>query len=166
MSAAIDELATAPDFADHDAYTAAALRVRERWPAHGTFARRGGLSIPTWLYGHEPANLFAAQIAKYFSNAIREDTILRLCRGGIVFAAGRAGTVQEVFQAATKTYYGSDGASGPYVFLGVAHWTELGVPALLGTLLAKTPAGDLRHLVHLTDDVAAAVTLLTGAHRV
>jgi predicted Rossmann-fold nucleotide-binding protein len=163
VAAAIDELATAPDFADHDAYTAAALRVRERWPAHGPFARRGGLSIPTWLYGHEPANLFAAQIAKYFSNAIREDTILRLCRGGIVFAAGRAGTVQEVFQAATKTYYGSDGASGPYVFLGVAHWTELGVPALLDTLLAKTPTGDLRHLVHLTDDVATAVTLLTGA---
>ena len=46
---------------------------------------------------------FAGQIAKYFSNAIREDTILRACRGGIVFAAGRAGTVQEAFQAATRS---------------------------------------------------------------
>jgi predicted Rossmann-fold nucleotide-binding protein len=163
LAAAVDELALAPDFTDHDAYTAAALRVRERWPAHGTFARRGGLSVPTWLYGHEPANLFAAQIAKYFSNAIREDTILRLCRGGIVFAAGRAGTVQEVFQAATKTYYGSDGASGPYVFLGVDYWTELAAPALLTSLLAATPVGDQRHLVHLTDDVATAVTLLCPA---
>ncbi len=44
--------------------------------------------------------------------------ILRLARGGIVFAPGRAGTVQEVFQAATKTFYGTDGASGAYVFLG------------------------------------------------
>jgi hypothetical protein len=79
-----------------------------------------------------------------------------------VFAAGRAGTVQEVFQAATKTYYGSDGASGPYVFLGSAYWTELAAPALLGTLLARTPAGDQRSLIHLTDDVATAVALLTA----
>ena len=84
---------------------------------------RGGLAIPTWLYGHEPANLFAAGIAKYFSNAIREDTILRLARGGVVFAPGRAGTVQEIFQAATKVFYLSDGPSGPLVFLDSAFWT-------------------------------------------
>ena len=78
----------------------------------------GGLAIPTWLYGHEPANLFAGGIAKYFSNAIREDTLLRLARGGVVFAPGWAGTVQEVFQAATKAFYLADGQSGPLVFLG------------------------------------------------
>lgn len=161
LHAAIDELAVAPDFHDHDPFTAAALRVRRRYPASGTFARRGGLSIPTWLYGHEPANLFAAKIAKYFSNAIREDTILRLCRGGIVFAAGRAGTVQEVFQAATKTFYGSDGASGPYVFLGTAYWQTLPAPALLRTLLTDTPLGDQTHLIHVTDDVTTAIGLLT-----
>ncbi len=162
VTAAVDELAGAPDFHDHDRYTAAALAVRERYPATGDVARRGGLSIPTWLYGHEPANLFAARIAKYFSNAIREDTILRLARGGIVFAAGRAGTVQEVFQAATKTYYGSDGASGPYVFLGSAFWAALPAPQLLATLLASGPAGDQRGLIHVTDDVTAAVAVLTG----
>ncbi|MBE1485932.1 LOG family protein [Plantactinospora soyae] len=177
LSAAIDLLATAPDFSDHDPYTAAALGVRARFePAvphartgegavdadpHG-WARRGGLAIPTWLYGHEPANLFAGRIAKYFSNAIREDTILRLARGGIVFAAGRAGTVQEVFQAATKTFYGTDGASGPYVFLDSVFWTQtLPIEALLHPLLALSPAGDLAHLVHITDDVHEAVRLLT-----
>jgi len=128
-------------------------------PAAG-WARHGGLSIPTWLYGHEPANLFAAQIAKYFSNAIREDTILRLSRGGIVFAAGRAGTVQEVFQAATKTFYASDGASGPYVFLDATFWAN-GVPDLLRALLAATPSGDQSGLVHVMDDVDQAVLLLT-----
>jgi predicted Rossmann-fold nucleotide-binding protein len=170
LSAAIDELATAPDFTDHDAYTAAALAVRGRfaegWPAGNGpdqavgWERRGGLSIPTWLYGHEPANLFAARIAKYFSNAIREDTIVRLARGGIVFAAGRAGTVQEVFQAATKTFYATDGASGPYVFLDAAYWGD-GVPGLLRSLLSGTPSGDLSGLVHVTDDVDEAVRLLT-----
>ena len=93
LAAAIDVLAAAPDFHDHDPYTAAALAVRRAFHAAAEtatdadvvgWARHGGLAVPTWLYGHEPANLFAARIAKYFSNAIREDTILRLARGGIV----------------------------------------------------------------------------------
>jgi predicted Rossmann-fold nucleotide-binding protein len=162
LSAAIDVLAAAPDFRDHDPYTAAALEVRAAaelgpvgWP------RRGGLAIPTWLYGHEPANLFAGQIAKYFSNAIREDTILRLARGGVVFAAGLAGTVQEIFQAATKTFYGTDGPSGPLVFLDSAYWrATLPVETLLGPLLAASPVGDLSELVSVTDDVREAVALL------
>ncbi|WP_406039185.1 hypothetical protein OG799_27880 [Micromonospora sp. NBC_00898] len=175
LTAAIDLLATAPDFTDHDRYTAAALAVRRRYApgptlpaqrpaaAAGTeWARSGGLAIPTWLYGHEPANLFAGRIAKYFSNAIREDTILRLARGGIVFAPGRAGTVQEVFQAATKTYYGTDGASGAYVFLDRAYWTtQLPVETLLRPLLAGSHGGDLAATVHLTDDVHEAVRVLT-----
>ncbi|GIJ27934.1 hypothetical protein Vqi01_30960 [Micromonospora qiuiae] len=190
LSDAIDLLATAPDFTDHDRYTAAALKVREVFgqsitpPGGGSepvtafttyradsaaltsgdldWASCGGLAIPTWLYGHEPANLFAGRIAKYFSNAIREDTILRLARGGIVFAPGRAGTVQEVFQAATKTYYGTDGVSGAYVFLDRRYWTEeLPVESLLRPLLATSPFGDLSDTVHLTDDAHEAVHLLT-----
>nr|MDT0661843.1 hypothetical protein [Micromonospora sp. DSM 115978] len=175
LDAAIDLLATAPHYTDHDPYTAAALRVRAtlgpdagRPPApRGAgpvdWARRGGLAIPTWLYGHEPANLFAGRIAKYFCNAVREDTILRLARGGIVFAAGRAGTVQEVFQAATKTFYGTDGASGAYVFLNREFWTRtLPVETLLRPLLALSPYGDLSASLHVTDDVHEAVRILTG----
>ncbi|MGC4808003.1 LOG family protein [Micromonospora sp. DT233] len=173
LTEAIDLLATAPDFTDHERYTATALEVRRRFGAPPVvpaqrgddlaWARAGGLAIPTWLYGHEPANLFAGRIAKYFSNAIREDTILRLARGGIVFAPGRAGTVQEVFQAATKTYYGTDGASGAYVFLDRAYWTtELPVEALLRPLLAASPFGDLSASIHLTDDVREAVRVLTA----
>ncbi len=157
---AIATLATAPDFTDHDRYTRVALQVRHRYPADGA---AGGLAVPTWLYGHEPANLFAAGIAKYFSNAIREDTILGLSRGGVVFAPGRAGTVQEVFQAATKLFYRVDGAVGPLVFLDRSFWTDtLPVRTLLGPLFADTPAGDLNAVVHLVDDVATAVDILTG----
>jgi predicted Rossmann-fold nucleotide-binding protein len=166
VTEAIDVLAEAPDFHDHDRYTRVALDVRAQYPPGGgaDWARRGGLAIPTWLYGHEPANLFAARIAKYFSNAIREDTILRLARGGIVFAAGRAGTVQEVFQAATKSFYATDGASGPFVFLGARFWTEeIPAPVLLRTLLSATPGGDLSGLVHLTDSVDEAVEILTNS---
>jgi len=164
LAAAIAALAEYPDFTDHDPYTALALAVREQFAVPGetvAWARRGGLSVPTWLYGHEPANLFAARIAKYFSNAIREDTILRLVRGGIVFAPGRAGTVQEVFQAATKTFYATDGASGPFVFLGKRYWTDtLPVETLLRPLLSASPGGDQSHLLLVTDEPDEAVRML------
>jgi predicted Rossmann-fold nucleotide-binding protein len=159
LSAAIDVLAGAPDFADHEPFTAAALAVREAYPATSDLAH-GGLALPTWLYGHEPANLFAGRIGKYFSNAVREDSILRLCRGGIVFAPGRAGTVQEVFQAATKTFYATDGPSGQFVFLDTAHWSALPVAALLRPLLAASPHGDLSGLVTVTDSVEEALAAL------
>ncbi|MFI5893385.1 LOG family protein [Actinoplanes sp. NPDC051513] len=168
LAAAIDQLSAAPHFADHDPYTAAALAVRAAYPAPLTAVsdvvgklRHGGLALPTWLYGHEPANLFAGQIGKYFSNAVREDSILRLSRGGIVFAPGWAGTVQEIFQAATKTFYQTDGPSGAFVFLGVDHWRELPVEALLRPLLAKSPHGDQSHLVVVTDSLDVAMAALS-----
>jgi predicted Rossmann-fold nucleotide-binding protein len=169
LDAAIDMLARAPDFLDHEPYTAAALAVRDAFPAppstdHDVVARltAGGLALPTWLYGHEPANLFAGQIGKYFSNAVREDSILRLSRGGIVFAPGRAGTVQEVFQAATKTFYRTDGPSGAFVFLGADHWAALPVEALLRPLLADSPHGDQSDLIVVTDSLDEAMAALTA----
>ncbi|MEU8230350.1 hypothetical protein AB0C12_12185 [Actinoplanes sp. NPDC048967] len=166
LDAAIDLLAPAPKFMDHDPYTAAALAVRTAYPAPAAAdvvgrLTHGGLALPTWLYGHEPANLFAGQIGKYFSNAVREDTILRLARGGIVFAPGWAGTVQEVFQAATKTFYRTDGPSGAFVFLGVEHWSALPVEALLRPLLARSPHGDQSDLIVVTDSVDEAMAALT-----
>jgi predicted Rossmann-fold nucleotide-binding protein len=166
LAAAIDLLAPAPKFMDHDPYTAAALAVRAAYPAPAAAdvvgrLTHGGLALPTWLYGHEPANLFAGQIGKYFSNAVREDTILRLARGGIVFAPGWAGTVQEVFQAATKTFYRTDGPSGAFVFLGVEHWSALPVEALLRPLLARSPHGDQSDLIVVTDSVDEAMAALT-----
>jgi predicted Rossmann-fold nucleotide-binding protein len=167
LSEAIDRLAPTPNFLDHDPYTAAALAVRAAYPARpavgdvvGRLAQ-GGLALPTWLYGHEPANLFAGQLGKYFSNAVREDSILRLARGGIVFAPGWAGTVQEVFQAATKTFYRTDGPSGAFVFLGVEHWSALPVEALLRPLLARSPHGDQSDLILVTDDLDEAVRALS-----
>ena len=167
LAAAIDMLARSPDFHDHDPYTAAALAVRKTFPApdaEDVVGRltHGGLALPTWLYGHEPANLFAGQLGKYFSNAVREDSILRLSRGGIVFAPGWAGTVQEVFQAATKTFYRTDGPSGAFVFLGVEHWAALPVEALLRPLLARSPHGDQSGLLVVTDSLDEAVAALTA----
>ena len=164
LAAAIGELAAAPDFRDADPYTAAALAVRRRFPAQtdGPYGlRAGGLAVPTWLYGHEPANLFAVGVAKYFSNAIREDMILGLARGGVVFAPGWAGTVQEIFQAATKVFYRTAEFAAPLVLLDATYWTRtVPVADQLRGLLARSPHGDLSSLVHVTDDTSAAVALL------
>nr|WP_307840960.1 Rossmann fold nucleotide-binding protein [Streptomyces sp. GESEQ-4] len=97
----------------------AAFEVRERWPDGGP-----SVGIPTWFYGHEPPNAFAAHIAKYFANATREDGLLARSTAGVVFLPGAAGTVQEIFDNATPNYYESRGEPTPMVLVNRAHWTE------------------------------------------
>ena len=150
-------LAEAPAYhADLDRWVTTARQVRDRWPV----ADAGrSLSIPTWFYGHEPSNLFATGIAKYFANALREDTLLHRCRGGIVYLAGQAGTVQEVFQAVTENFYAADaGQIAPMVLVGTKYWTEeLPVWPLLHRLGRDRPMGKA---IACVDDVAEALALL------
>ncbi|MFF1408064.1 LOG family protein [Streptomyces sp. NPDC058294] len=97
----------------------AAFEVRDRWPGGGT-----SVGIPTWFYGHEPPNAFAAHLAKYFANATREDGLLARSTAGVVFLPGAAGTVQEIFDNATPNYYESRGEPAPMVLVDRAHWTR------------------------------------------
>ena len=158
---AVDEalalLSAVPGYSPNlDAWVGSAYAVRERWPVSEA---GGSLSIPTWFYGHEPTNLFATGIAKYFANALREDTLLHRCRGGIVYLPGQAGTVQEIFQAVTENYYAAEPASiAPMVLVGVDYWTER-LPAwpLLQRLAADRP---MAAAVHCVDDIAEAADLL------
>ena len=146
LDEALDRLGAAPGYQpDLDAWVTSAYAVRERWPA----AEAGtSLSIPTWFYGHEPTNLFATGIAKYFANALREDTLLHRCRGGIVYLPGKAGTVQEIFQAVTENYYAADATViAPMVLVGTDYWTEQ-LPAwpLLQRLAADRPMAGVHPL--------------------
>ncbi len=121
--------------------------------------RPRSLGVPTWFYGHEPPNVFAEGIAKYFSNAIREDGLLALCNAGVVVLPGAAGTVQEVFQLCTRLYYAAPGASlPPLVLVGREQWTEV-VPVwpLVRALGAGRPMGGA---VHLVDDAREAVGIV------
>ncbi|WKN30193.1 hypothetical protein PZB74_14600 [Porifericola rhodea] len=80
------------------------------------------VGIPTWLYGHEPASPFATKIAKYFANSVREDGLLTIAKGGVIFAPGSAGTIQEIFQDATQNHYRSFGYASPMIFLNKSYW--------------------------------------------
>ncbi|GAA1695499.1 LOG family protein [Kribbella yunnanensis] len=150
---ALTALAAVPSFRPSIAeWASVGLAVRREFPGNG------GVSIPTWFYGHEPPNVFASSIAKYFSNAQREDVLLSQARGGIIYLPGAAGTVQEVFQAVTPNYYGDHATQIPLILVDVEHWTEnLPVWPLLQSLAADRPMGSSIRLVDSIDEAAALV---------
>ncbi|HKU35741.1 MAG TPA: Rossmann fold nucleotide-binding protein [Paenarthrobacter sp.] len=157
--AALETLAGVPGFRPSvTAWARQAAVVVEHHP-EGTAT----LGIPTWFYGHEPPNLFATHIAKYFANAIREAILLELCNGGIVFLPGSAGTVQEIFQDACENFYGAPETITPMVLVGHEHW-ERTFPAwpMLQSLAAGKP---MEERIFLVDTVEEAVDVVVGSSR-
>jgi predicted Rossmann-fold nucleotide-binding protein len=152
---AIARLARAPSYEPdmRDAYVAAANGVRERYLPGGE-----SLAIPTWFYPGEPVGQFASHIAKYFANSIREDGLLTIAVSGIVFAPGRAGTTQELFQDAAQNAYGIRGRS-PMVLLGRDAYG--GAPSLFAVLSDQARRfGGFEHLVALADNPEEALAFI------
>ena len=112
---------------------------------------KDSLAIPTWFWGDEPNNLFGLHVAKYFSNAIREETLLSTAICGVVFAPGNAGTTQEVFQTAAQNYYGAFGCSRrPMVFLGKRRYAE--ETKIYGLLKELAKGREYEKFVTISDD--------------
>ena len=152
---ALGTLAAVPSFRPSiDAWVRTAIAVRER---HADLAE--SLGIPTWHYGHEPPNIFATAIAKYFGNPDREAILLEVCDAGIVFLEGAGGTVQEIFQDACENYYADESSVAPMVLVGTAYWTET-LPAwpLLRSLARGRVMEDHVHLVDTVEEAAAVVS--------
>jgi predicted Rossmann-fold nucleotide-binding protein len=151
---ALQTLARAPAYGrDTERYVDAASEVRDRF-------RPGdpSIAIPTWFYPGEPVGQFARHIAKYFANSIREDGLLTIAVSGVVFAPGRAGTVQELFQDAAQNAYGIHGQS-PMVLFGSDHYgAEPSLYAVLRALARRF--GDFDRLVALTDDPGEVVDFI------
>ncbi len=146
VDAVMEILAEAPSYEDVR-WLDTAMRVRTLYPV-GKYV---SLGVPTWLYGHEPATPFATHIAKYFENALREDGILTIAKGGIIYSPGSAGTMQEIFQDAVQNHYLSFGYASPMVFLGTEYWKEeMPVYPLLQHLATKGKYRNL--LLSLSDD--------------
>jgi predicted Rossmann-fold nucleotide-binding protein len=152
LTDAITILCRAPHFS-LDGYFDAAQAVLARYP-NG----RESLAIPTWFYGHEPSNLFATAIAKYFSNSIREDTLLAVSLHGVVFAPGSAGTTQEIFMEATQNHYCTFNHYSPMVFLGRQRYA---VETMIYPLVQQLATGQPYHaLVHLADEADEVLAFL------
>ncbi len=159
LAEALAMLAPVPRFDSPGPWLDSSWRVRETFAAAGP--QGAGLGIPTWLYGHEPPNVFASHIAKYFANSVREDGLLAIATHGVVFTPGSAGTVQEIFQDVTQNHYQVTGPPSPMVFLNRRFWTEeLPVADLLRAVGGER---DWLDLVYFTDDVDEAAEIL-GAY--
>ena len=153
-----DALATmmpAPSFKDAG-WLRTAFSVIDKYPQQEYVS----LGIPTWLYGHEPSTPFATHVAKFFENSIREDNILTLAFGGIVFTPGSAGTLQEIFQDAVQNHYLTFGMASPMVFMNRQYWTEeVPVYPFLQTMMERGRYKNL--LLSITDDQEEIVRTLT-----
>ncbi|MFT4147336.1 MAG: LOG family protein [Micrococcaceae bacterium] len=147
----LKQLATVPNFKEGiDPWARVAYEVAEAAKKPGE-----SLGIPTWFYGHEPPNMFATQIAKYFDNSIREATLLDDCKAGIIYLQGAAGTVQEIFQAACENYYASGSQVAPMILVGKKYWSEQYPAWQLLSALAK--GHDMEEKIALVDSMDEAL---------
>ena len=151
---ALEILSVAPTFRD-EGWLRTAFEVRKKYPQN----KYRSLGIPTWFYGHEPATPFATHIAKYFFNSLREDVLLAIAKGGIIYSPGSAGTIQEIFQDAAQNHYETFGAPSPMVFLDKEFFTkDVPVYPLLEDLLTRGKYKNL--LISVTDDAQEAIDTL------
>lgn len=126
-----------------------ALEIRSRYPSEIE-----SLGIPTWFYGHEPSNLFASHIGKYFANSIREDGLLTISYGGIIYAPGSAGTIQEIFQDACQNHYETTTHVSPMIFLDCNYWEhEKPIRPLLSALSQDRRYGELIGFCNTVNEV-------------
>lgn len=119
LSDAVEMLQVAVSYKD-ELWLDSAFRVMQKYPS----GKHYSLGVPTWLYGHEPATPFATHIAKFFDNSIREESILTIAKGGVIYSPGSAGTMQEIFQDAVQNHYLSMGYASPMIFLDSKFWKE------------------------------------------
>lgn len=157
---ALARLAAVPSFRpDIAPWAGLALQIHDEVVEAGRSRSVASVGIPTWFYGHEPPNVFCDAIGKYFSNAIREDGLLARCTAGLVVLEGAAGTVQEIFQVATRLYYAPEEAViPPLVLVGDRHWRRH-VPVWDG-LQALARGRGMESAVHLVDDISEVPALL------
>ena len=154
LDEALRVLAEVPTFRPSvDAWARAAFAARDLHPDPAD-----SLGIPTWHYGHEPPNVFATAIAKYFGNPAREAILLEVCDAGIVFLEGAGGTVQEIFQDACENYYADESSVAPMVLVGREYWTEV-LPAW-SLLLSLARGRTMEEHVHLVDTVEEAAAVV------
>lgn len=153
LERAIAHLSKAPSYRDAD-FNVLSKEVLDQFPGG-----ENSLAIPTWFYGHEPSNLFASHIAKYFSNSLREDNLLAISLYGVIFAPGSAGTTQEIFQDAAQNHYGTFDYLSPMVFLGKNRYEQ---QTKLFPLLKELAAGkDYREMLFLSDSPIEIIQFLS-----
>jgi len=130
----------------------------------GALKRPGeSLAMSTWYYGQEPSTPFATSIGKYFQNSLREDGLNTIAAHGVIFAPGKAGTLQEIFQDGVRNYYRAQTVPfSPMVFFDKTYWTrKLPAVRLLENLFVRNKrGGDYKENVLVTSDEEETIDFL------
>ena len=157
LDAAIDQLATAPDFHDHERYTAAALRGpsglpgRSRHRTPGAARRAGRTHLAVRPRAGEPVRRWHRQVLLQRASG-RTPCCGWPGAGWSSRPAGRA-PYRRCSRPPPRRSTAPTATSGPLVFLGRDFWTDtVPVRSLLEPLLAASPHGDLSGLIRLTDE--------------
>ena len=157
---ALQIMSICPTFRDAGWLTSA-FEVMKKYPRDEQYH---SLGIPTWFYGHEPATPLATEIAKFFDNSVRENYIISVPKGGIIYTPGSAGTFQEIFQDAAQNHYETLGYSSPMVFLGQQYYTE--ETPIYPLLVDLQERGKYRNLIlKITDSTDDVIRFLMDFHR-
>ena len=84
---------------------------------------------------------------------------MTFAKGGIIYAPGSAGTMQEIFQEAVQNHYLSFGYASPMIFMNTRYWTqEMPVYPLMQHLMDKGKYKNL--LLTLSDNADEIVKVL------
>ena len=144
-----------------------AFEVLEKFPPlQESNYHKNNIGIPTWLYGHEPPTPFASQIAKYFANSIREEGLLAIAKGGVIYSPGSAGTIQEIFQDAAQNHYKSFDLASPMVFLNSKYWTiEKPVYPILLELAENQEYSKLISISDTPEEIAHQIKTFSEQHQ-
>ena len=87
---------------------------------------------------------------------MREDGLLTIAKGGVIYTPGSAGTMQEIFQDAVQNHYLTVEYASPMAFLDIDYWTnELPVYPMLEELQNRGRYRNL--LLSISDDVTDIV---------
>jgi len=121
LKAGIKILKECPSYTPQEDWLNTSFRVIRDFPQ---VKKYHSLGIPTWLYGHEPPTPFATKIAKYFANSVKEEGLLAIAKGGVIYTPGSAGTIQEIFQDACQNHYVSYEHPSPMVFFNKKYWMK------------------------------------------
>jgi predicted Rossmann-fold nucleotide-binding protein len=127
--------------------------VLQRYPSGNE-----SLGIPTWFYGHEGANAFSTHVAKYFSNALREEKICAVGVSGVIFLPGGLGTAQEAFMDAAENGYASYNWYSPMIFYSDQQDSEE-MKNLILKMMAGKKYGDLS-MVTTAKSAAEAIAFI------
>jgi predicted Rossmann-fold nucleotide-binding protein len=168
IDAVVALLSKAPVY-DHKDWLEIGFRAKLLLGEPDDFALSKNVGIPTWFYGHEPPNVFATHVAKYFENSAREEGLLAVAWAGVIFARGNGGTVQEIFQDANQNYYKIFGKlQSPMVLLESQYWNPVpGVAPIekakpvYPLLLALAKEKDFENKILLTDSSEEIVAFIS-----